>query len=229
MERIRQGSLHDEAAGRIRALIEEGQLEPGSRVPERRLCEEFGISRTPLREALKVLAAEGLVELLPNRGARVVRLTRDMLEDTFAVMGSLEALSGELACERITEAELAEIQALHYRMLAHYARREREPYFELNRRIHEALIGAARNEALTDVYQRLSTRVRRARYATRLSEAHWAQAVADHEVMIEALRERDGPRLAATLRAHLRHKLAMFIDSGFVSDDEPRSRTGSDA
>lgn len=228
MERIRQGSLHDAAAGRIRALIEDGQLAPGSRIPEKRLCAEFGVSRTPLREALKVLAAEGLVELLPNRGARVVRLTRDMLEDTFAVMGSLEALSGELACQRITEAELAEVQALHYRMLAHYARREREPYFELNRRIHEALIAAARNEALADVYQRLSMRVRRARYATRLAEAHWAQAVADHEAMIEALRARDGERLARILRAHLRHKLEMFIASGFVCDlPADGARTGS--
>lgn len=218
MQRIKQGALHDEAAGRIRTLIEEGQLEPGTRIPERNLCEEFGISRTPLREALKVLATEGLVELLPNRGARVVRLTRDMLEDTFAVMGSLEALAGELACERITEAELAEIQALHYRMLAHYARRKREPYFDLNRRIHEAIIKAARNDALSDVYQRLDTRVRRARYATRLGEDHWTQAVADHEAMIEALRERDSERLSHILRAHLRHKLQMCVESGFVSE-----------
>lgn len=228
MERIRQGALHDEAAQRIRALIEAGELAPGSRIPEKRLCEEFGVSRTPLREALKVLAAEGLVELLPNRGARVVRLTRDMLEDTFAVMGALEALSGELACQRMTEAELAELQALHYRMLAHYRRREREAYFALNRRIHEGIIAAARNEALSDVYQRLSARVRQARYATRLSEAHWAQAVADHEAMNEALAARDGERLARILRAHLRHKLAMFIESGFVHDASAERRTGSE-
>jgi len=228
MERIRQGSLHDEAAGRIRALIEDGRLEPGSRIPEKRLCAEFGVSRTPLREALKVLAAEGLVELMPNRGARVVRLTLDMLEDTFAVMGSLEALSGELACQRMSDAELAELQALHYRMMAHYARRERERYFEINRRIHEGIIAAARNDALAEVYQRLSTRVRRARYATRLREDHWAQAVADHEAMIEALRARDGARLSGVLRAHLRHKLEMCIESGFVSDPPmDRARTGS--
>src|SRR5699024_7083655 len=109
MEEIRQSFLYDEAARRIRTMIPDGQLEPGTRVPERQLCERFGISRTPLREALKVLAAEGFVELLPNRGARVVRLSRRMLEDTFDVMSALEALSGELACKRISSDEFETI------------------------------------------------------------------------------------------------------------------------
>src|ERR1700738_2048711 len=91
-------SLHDETVSRLRAMILEGELLPGSRIAERELCDRFGISRTPLREALKVLAAEGLVELLPHRGARVSRLSDHELRDAFEIVSALEALAGELAC-----------------------------------------------------------------------------------------------------------------------------------
>src|SRR5699024_842634 len=110
MEKIKQGSLYREAAQRIRTMITNGRLQPGTRIPEKQLCEQFGISRTPLREALKVLSSEGFVELLPNRGARVVRLSRRMLEDTLDVMSSLEGLSGELACQRISPKEIETIR-----------------------------------------------------------------------------------------------------------------------
>ena len=103
----------------IRDLIIKGELAPGSRVPERVLCEKFGVSRTPLREALKVLASEGLIDLLPNRGARIVDLTEDDIEEMFQVMGALESLAGELAARKITEEDLAELRALHYQMALH--------------------------------------------------------------------------------------------------------------
>ncbi len=104
----------------------------------------FGISRTPLREAFKVLASEGLVELLPNRGARVAPLDEADIENMFEVMAALEALAGSLACARIAEAELAEIAALHYEMLAQYTRRNLPDYFRLNQAIHAAIVAASR-------------------------------------------------------------------------------------
>src|ERR1700719_1570506 len=103
-------SLHDEIRARLRDHIVEGSIPDGGRVPERQLCEMLGISRTPLREALKVLAAEGLVELLPNRGARVRALSEQDLAELFDVMSGLESLAGRLACENITDAEIAEIE-----------------------------------------------------------------------------------------------------------------------
>src|SRR5579859_6019449 len=109
-------SLHDEILSRLRDHIVEGNIPDGGRVPERQLCEMLGISRTPLREALKVLAAEGLIELLPNRGARVRQLSERDLAELFDVMGGLEALAGRLACETISDAEIAEIERLHYEM-----------------------------------------------------------------------------------------------------------------
>ncbi|NKB59991.1 MAG: FCD domain-containing protein [Alphaproteobacteria bacterium] len=203
---IERQSLHDTVTERIRDMIVEGTYQPGSRLPERVLCETLGISRTPLREALKVLASEGLLEIAPNRGARVAGLTAEDVDELFPVMGALEALSGELACARITETELAEIRALHYQMVLHHTRGERPPYFEINQQIHEKILEAARNPTLAVAYNNLSGRIRRARYTANISATRWAQAVSEHEEMLEALAERDGPRLAGILKRHLHNK-----------------------
>jgi DNA-binding GntR family transcriptional regulator len=201
-----RGSLHERVIAGLRDMIVEGELAGGARVPERLLCERFGVSRTPLREALKALASEGLIELLPNRGARVTRLTESDVEDMFQVMGSLEALSGRLACERITEPELAEIRALHYQMLAHWVRRQLPEYFRFNQAIHEAIMDAARNPVLKATYRALAGRIRRARYLANMSEERWAQAVEEHEAILAALIARDAPRLGVLLANHLRNK-----------------------
>jgi DNA-binding GntR family transcriptional regulator len=148
-----RATLHDELTARLRALVIEGELAPGTRVPEKALCERFQVSRTPLREALKVLASEDLLELLPNRGAMVSRLTIADVEEVFPVMGALEALAGELACANITEEELAEVQALHYQMVLHYTRGELPAYFRLNQAIHEKILAAARNRAVQPLPQ----------------------------------------------------------------------------
>lgn len=206
MAPIARPSLHDAVTGRIRDMIVEGAYPPGSRLPERVLCETLGISRTPLREALKVLASEGLLEIAPNRGARVAGLTTEDVDELFPVMGALEALAGELACARITETELAEIRALHYQMVLHHARGERPPYFDLNQQIHEKILEAARNPTLSAAYTNLAGRIRRARYTANISADRWAQAVAEHEEMLAALAARDGGRLAEILKRHLHNK-----------------------
>ena len=203
-------SLHDETVARLRILITEGELAPGSRIAERELCDRFGISRTPLREALKVLASEGLVELLPHRGSRVTRISGPALRDAFEVVAALEALAGELAAARIDDAELAEIEALNARMRAHYDRGELAQYFACNQAIHEAINRAARNAQLTEMYALVSNRVRRARYFANHSAERWAEAMREHDAILAALKRRDGPASGALLRAHLEHKLYTF-------------------
>ncbi len=200
--------LHEMAVARLADMIAEGELESGTRLPERILCEKLGISRTPLREALKVLAADGLVELHPNRGATVARLTVADVDEMFPVMGALEALSGELACACVSEDQLAEIRALHYQMVLHFRRRERAPYFRLNQAIHAKILEAANNPLLSRLYRTVALRIRRARYFANLSQERWAEAVDEHEAILHALEARDGARLAAVLRNHLANKCA---------------------
>jgi DNA-binding GntR family transcriptional regulator len=203
-------NLHDSVVSRLRDLIIEGEMASGTRLAERQLCDSLGVSRTPLREALKVLAAEGLVELLPNRGARVAHLDEGDIENMFEVMGALEALAGTLACRHIGEAELAEIGALHYEMLAQYTRRAMPEYFRLNQAIHAAIVAASRNPILAATYHGLAGRIRRARYLANLSDERWQHAVAEHTAILDALRARDPERLARLLAEHLRNKSAVL-------------------
>ena len=121
----------------------------------------LGISRTPLREALKVLASEGLVELLPNRGARVRPLSEQDLGELFDVMGGLEGLAGRLACENITDAEIAEIERLHYEMYGFYLHRDMHGYFRINQMIHQKIVEASRNATLKAAYANFAGRIRR--------------------------------------------------------------------
>jgi DNA-binding GntR family transcriptional regulator len=195
--------MHGEVASRLRDMIIEGELAPGTRVPEQKLCAQLGISRTPLREAFKALASEGLIELLPNRGAVVARLTIDDAEDIFQVLGALEGLAAELAAARIGDAEVADIAALHYRMVAHYKRGELMEYFKLNQRIHEAIIAASCSKALTQTYRALTARVARARYMGNLKAVRWETAVKEHEEILAALTSRDAARLTTLMRDHL--------------------------
>ena len=202
-EQIVRRTLHDELLDRLRQMIIHGDLAPGDKVPEKDLCDRFGVSRTPLREALKVLASEGLVTLTPNRGAMVSELTLADLEEAFPVLGALEALSGEMACAHITDAEIAEIRALHQAMVKHHESGDLGAYFRLNQQIHEALLDAARNQTLATAYRGLADRIRRARYIANMSAERWAQAVTEHEQILEALENRDGAALAGILKRHL--------------------------
>lgn len=200
---IKRSSLHDEIVDRLRAMVYEGELEAGEKVPERALCEALGVSRTPLREALKVLASEGLFELAPNRGARVASLSASDIDEMFQVMGVLEALAGELACARLSDEDLAELRALHFQMALHHTRGERADYFRLNQEIHAKLMAVADNAVLTGIYNGLTGRIRRARYQANMSDVRWAEAMAEHEEILSALEARDGPRLAKILKDHL--------------------------
>jgi DNA-binding GntR family transcriptional regulator len=201
------GSLHRELLEALRELVNHGDLAPGSRVPEKLLCLRFGVSRTPLREALKVLAADGLVQLFPNRGARVAALDEEDLSNLFAVIGMLEAEAGRLACERMSDAAIAEVQSLHYRMYAHFLREELPQYFQLNQAIHQAILEGAANPVLTSTHRQLAGRILRARYmSNRLAPDRWKQAVEEHGRILDALVRRDGHSLAGILRTHLANK-----------------------
>lgn len=203
---INRPSLHTELTERLRSMIVEGVLPAGEKVPERELCEKLGVSRTPMREALKVLAADGLLTLEPNRGARVRAITLDDLEEVFPLLGALEALAGELACKHINDRQLEELRQTHDDMVGHFEQSDMPGYFTLNQRIHELIMEAAGNPTLTTMYRSLATRVRRARYLANMSQERWQQAVDEHEQIIDALEQRKGELLGSILKRHLENK-----------------------
>ncbi|HQS07765.1 MAG: GntR family transcriptional regulator [Rhizobiales bacterium 24-66-13] len=224
---ITRRSLHGELVPLLRDMILGDELQPGDKIPEQALCARFGVSRTPLREALKVLAAEGLLVLTPNRGAMVARISNEEIDAYFPIMGALEALAGEIACTRITTAQFAKLKAMHDAMVAHYQAGEVAPYLNLNKAIHAAFFEIAGNAPLTQLYNNLMVRIHAVRFVAKKSPARWREAVDDHERMMEALAERDGPRLGRILRDHLRHKAGMVLESlaGLDAKEKPEPRT----
>jgi DNA-binding GntR family transcriptional regulator len=215
-------TLPAKAVDALRQMILDGELAPGARLSERALGERLGVSRTPLREALRMLASEGLVRHEPNRGAVVAPLDRADIEATFELLAALEGLAGELAAQRIDAAQLAEIKALHFEMRAHHARGDRAAYFRANQDIHRHIAAAAHNPVLVETFERLNARVKRVRYAANLTPERWTKAVEEHERMIAALDARDGAALRAILEAHLAGKrqsvLAAFAGTAEAYD-----------
>lgn len=205
---IKRRSLHEEIVERIRDMILTGELPSGARISEQTLCARFGVSRTPLREALKLLSSEGFLILTPNRGATVSGLSERDMREAFPIMGALEALAGELACANATKDQIDDIAAMTEAMADCHARGELEGYFKLNQRIHLAIAAAADNPTLERMQRSLDGRVRRGRYQANMSRARWDEAMAEHVEIARALTQRDGRRVAMLLRTHLANKLA---------------------
>jgi len=208
---ISRRPLHEEATDRLRDLIVQGRLVPGVRLNERLLTAQLGVSRTPLREAFKVLATEGLVELLPNRGAIVSEIDAVRLAETLAVMGALEALAGEFACVNASDGQINEIRSLHQEMLANHARGDLAGYFKFNQAIHLKIVKYSGNTVLYNTYRQQNVNVRRARYMANLSQDRWDAAMREHGEILEALAARDVVRIKALLADHLAHKLSSVL------------------
>ena len=208
---IPRAALHEQVVQRLRQMLVESRIVPGAKLNERELSEVLNVSSTPLREAIKMLAAEGLVELLPNRGAIAVELSEADVLNTFEVMSGLEAQSGELAAQRITDAELAEIKAMHYEMLAAYTRRDLPAYYRLNAAIHSAINAAAKNPVLTATHKQVNARLQALRFRSNQDGDKWRVSVKEHEQMIEALSTRNAAAMRAVLLIHLNEKRDVVI------------------
>ena len=201
----RQG-LSSAVTATLRNMIIEGVLAPGARLNERVLCDQLAVSRTPLREAFKTLEVEGLVAILPNRGAVVVEMSAADIAQTFDVMGALEGLSGQLACAHIDDDGVTELKAMHFEMLAAHARRDLPAYYRLNHAIHDGINKAAGNAVLTTTYVQINARIQSLRFRSNFNQEKWDIAVREHGAMIAALEQRDGEALRLLLQQHLRNK-----------------------
>ena len=215
---IRRHSLHHVVVDRLRNMIVEGDLTQGERIDEGALCDEFGISRTPLREALKVLASEGLVELRPNRGTRVSALTPVEVKDLFETVAGIERLAAELAAERMSESDIDWLAKRHERLEALYEERRRREYFRLNHEIHNAIVRLSDNAVLLNTHSNLMARVRRARFMAILSEDRWTEAIDEHRKIMAAFSVRD-TKLAGELLFEHDMKTCEVAAKGIVEQE----------
>ena len=200
---MQRRSLHDDLVERLRDMIIAGTLPPGARIHEGQIGAALGVSRTPLREALKFLASEGLIELQPGRGAVVRRLTRRDVEGMLDVLIVLEDLAARLACRQATDAGITHLRELHEAMMSFYAAGDRLEYYKLNQAIHTGLVAMSENACLAETHAGIQMRLKRIRYIGNEGQAKWDGAVLEHAEMIAALEARDEERLAAIVRLHL--------------------------
>jgi DNA-binding GntR family transcriptional regulator len=200
---VRRRLLHEDVAEHLRTMITEETLAEGSRVDEVELCALLDISRTPLREALKVLQSEGLISIEPHRGARVAAMSETELNELFDVLSGLERLAAELAAARASDVELEAFRLLNLDMEAQYRARDPRAYFALNLQVHQQVIDLSGNRQLQRVHSLLSGRTRRGRYFSTLSDAHWDESVQEHRALVEALLARDGKQAGRILFDHV--------------------------
>ena len=209
---VRPKPLHEAAIERLRDMIVEGDLAAGERLNDAKLAALLQVSRTPIREAIKLLANEGLVELLPGRGARVAALALETISEMFEVIAGLERHACELAAERMSAGAFEALQRKHERMVRCFSAGERRAYFKLNHDIHLALVAASENAILQELHGTLIARARRARYAALESPARWAEAMGEHEALMAALRARDARLAGEIMQAHDRRTARAILE-----------------
>ncbi|MGB0254496.1 MAG: GntR family transcriptional regulator [Litorivicinaceae bacterium] len=196
-------SLAEMAARRLRALILTGELQPGERVTEAGLTDLLQISRTPAREAIRILSSEGLLVVFPNRGAEVVSYSPEVVRDSIEVVEYLEGMAGRFAAERATDSEIDEICSLTLEMQAAFRRRDKIRYYTLNQEIHYAILKASHNDVLVEEHQRVNSRLFRIRFQPNDSDARWKSAMDEHEAISTALESRQPELLGELLTNHL--------------------------
>lgn len=194
--------LHGTVLAKLRSMILRCELVPGTRISEKDLCTRFGISRTPLREALKVLASNGLIDLLPNRGAWVPPLREGEVAEVFDVLSIIERRAGELAAARLSDRDLRELAALHGRLVAQAGAGDTEKSLRTDLQIHRKLVDVAGSATLASVHDGLAVRVERARYMVGSSRARVLEALAEHDAILKAAVMRDPARIADELHTH---------------------------
>jgi len=187
-------ALYEEVAELLRQRIFARELEPGSWIDELRIAEELGISRTPLREALKVLAAEGLVTMKVRRGAYVTEVSEKDLRDVYHLLALLESDAARVVAQRATDDELDGLQAQHAALQA--AIHDRDRFFEINEAFHQQLLQLSDNKWRSQMVADLRKVMKLNRHHSLFKQGRIEQSLAEHEAIVQALMQRQ-PEMAA--------------------------------
>lgn len=203
MSIIKRRVLYEEVAEIIARMIYSSELEPGQWIDEMQLCADLGISRTPLREALKVLASDGLVELITRRGAYVKTISPDELDELFPIVALLEGFCAQLAAENITREELVKLKHIHSNLERHAAAKDIVLYYEENILFHDALKDISQNSRLQRLTLDLSRVIRLARQQQLKLGARLQQSLQEHRDILSAIEAQDGESANRAMSLHI--------------------------
>lgn len=218
----RPKSLAEQSADKLRELILLEKLPPGLSLNERDLSDLLGISRTPVRDAIRLLEAEGLVDYSETRRPTVANPSMELLSQWLMVQGALEGLAGEQACIHATDAELEKIAAIQAEMVDVADVSDDYLRFEMDMKFHRAIVRAAHNPPLVETHKQYNSRLWRARYVSAQRRANRAQQMAKHQGIVDALLVRDAKKASDALVAHLRHAI-VNIEATRAEDRTPEA------
>jgi len=206
--KIERRPLHDDIVPILRQEIIGAKWPTGQRLPEPVLCERFGVSRTPLRDALKVLAREGLVELTHNSGAVVTVPSADDIEGKLALIELFECYAAREACAKAGDVELRQLSKLHQQMGEAFARHDMNGYYRLNNAVHSAIVAASHNSTLVDLHASLWRHIERVRFLALVHEDLSDDSWAEHDKVVQALIARNSAGANSALGTHRRRVAA---------------------
>jgi len=203
VSRIERKSLAERVADELRDLVLLEKLSPGANIPERETAEALGVSRTPLRESLRILAAEGLVDIEPNRPPKVADPSLEELGSLLDVQGALESLAGELACRHADESAIEEISSIEATMRSLSDESDPLEFFQMDMSFHSRIVAASGNEPLVITHQHYNSRLWRARFISSRETVNRPGTLEQHAKIVEMLKARDGKACAQALKNHL--------------------------
>ena len=204
MKVIKKKTLHEEIADNLREMIMSGELKEGDKIKEDELCAVMDISKTPLREALRVLSTEGLIKLIPNRGAFVSTPTFEEIKEMFDVMSVLEGACARAAAEKMSDRDFASLKKLHNKLEENFSRRDQKEYIRINNQYHSFVQDLAGNRTLNQIVNGLRQKILLYRFQSLNLPERFDQSIVEHRDLLEAFRKRNPQKAETLMRSHLR-------------------------
>lgn len=204
MKVIQKKTLHEEIANNLREMIMSGELREGDKIRENELCVMMGISKTPLREALRVLSAEGLIRLIPNRGSYVTTPTFEEIKEMFDVMVVLEGVCARTAVEKMSDQAFSKLESLHEKLEKNFKRRDQKEYIQQNNLYHAFVQELAGNKTLNQIVNGLRQKILLYRFQSLSLPGRFEQSIAEHRSLLEAFRERNPKKAEKLMTSHLK-------------------------
>jgi DNA-binding GntR family transcriptional regulator len=211
--KILTNNLHDETVKRIREMILRGNLASGQKIDEKRLSEQMGISRTPIREALRTLSSQGCIELVPRRGAFVSQISDGDIKEMFEVMSGLEALCIRLAMPRLTDKDIEKLEKLHAAMEEGYAERNHKAYLKINWEIHAHIQKLSNNKLLIEIIDSLRAKILLFRQKQLYQPGRFEHSVQEHRELMTAIRNRDTAAAETAMARHLLRQARSLVNT----------------
>jgi DNA-binding GntR family transcriptional regulator len=212
MTKIPLKTLHQTVAERIYQMIIKGELSMGQKLIEAELCDTLGVSRTPLREALRSLSSEGLIELIPNKGAFIRKPSIDEIREMFEAMSILEGLCGRIALDNMTARDLQKLEEFHERLEEQYAVQDIKKYAQTNLKFHTYLREMLNNETLGKILNGLRRKILMFRYRQLYLNGRFDESIKEHRHIIQAFRKRDPFAVEHAMKLHLINQCERLVE-----------------